>query len=127
MTCGSVLPDPPDDGKTDTCRNKEQFCSLSWESTNYGKGNIEMKKYEYKYYQAVRPEGGSSLIDTSESMKGIKEIIDRSNTRAAELGYRKESWLIVSVKYSTTIGDDGMFLHREQVESAVQVYPARLD
>ena len=94
---------------------------------NNGKGNIEMKKYEDKYYQAIRPEGGSSLIDTSESMEGIKEIIDRSNIRAAELGYRKESWLIVSVKTSTTIGDDGMFLHREHVESAVQVYPARLD
>lgn len=84
-------------------------------------------KVESKWYRADHLRGSSSLYDTAESLKGIKEIIDRSNTRAEELGYRKECWLIVCVETSTTYGDDGMFLRRERTETAVQVYPARLD
>lgn len=86
-----------------------------------------MKKYTNKWYKAMHLRGSGELERTSESIAGIKEIIDRSNERAESLGYKKESWLIVSVKTSAEYGDDGIFLSSKRTEVAEQVYPVRLD
>lgn len=86
-----------------------------------------MKKYVNKWYKARHLFGSGELAETSETLDGIKAAIDRSNERAETQGYKKESWLIVSVNASSEYGDDGMFLSSKRDETAVQVYPARLD
>lgn len=81
-----------------------------------------MKRYESDGYKARGVKGGYYLAKDGDSLEEMKQIIDESNDRAMKKGYKKEQWIIVHTEWYSWYDND-MFVKRETIETAVEVYP----
>lgn len=82
-----------------------------------------MKIYSADGYKAMGISGGHYLAEEAHTIDAMKSIIDASNKRNEELGYKQESWIIINIGWCTWCDDDGMFIKRETLEKAVEIYP----
>ena len=84
-----------------------------------------MKRTETSYLRAMSNAGKhSSYLQTyQDTIEGIKQEIDEANARAVKLGYKEEQFLITCTEVYCYCEDDGTFIKKETIESAVEVYP----
>ncbi len=83
-------------------------------------------RYEFDYYKAKDLRGESYLYTPHETLDGVKQDIDNSNEHAIQLGYTGSRWIITHTVATHYTDDLGMFIKKETVESAVEIYPEKL-
>lgn len=73
-------------------------------------------------YEAWSMQMGSKLADTADTLQDMRNIIDASNARAINLGYKGEQRLIVMVETSREM-QDGRFVKGITEETYIETYP----
>ena len=83
-----------------------------------------MKKNESTIFRAMLDNTGwSYLREKSNTLDGIKQIIDETYDEQIELGYTPDKkYTITCEEYCLYHDDDGSFVRREIIENIVDVY-----
>ena len=83
-----------------------------------------MTKYESANYKAmVGKSGWHYLSEMSETLDGIKKIIDETYARQISLGYDPDkTYMITCEEYRLYRDDNGDFARREVIEDYIEVY-----
>lgn len=85
-----------------------------------------MATNKYSYFRVTDLKGQYGLVTRSEELADLKAEIDEANARAVARGYKAEQFLIIGVEVWTSYDENGEFIGRKEIESAIQKYPANL-
>ena len=89
-----------------------------------GRTEADMKRYGGDYWKAVHLNGQSGLLGQYDSIREVRKLIDETNERQIEAGYKAEKFLIVSVEWNRFYDDDGVFRSSDTLEQVVEKYGA---
>ena len=82
-----------------------------------------IKTESVNYRAMVGTSGWSYLLEMSESLDGIKMIINETYDRQIALGYEpNKTYTITCEEYRLYRDDDGKFARREVIEDVIEVY-----
>ena len=82
-----------------------------------------MKEIRTIEYSASMKKGSGYLSERSNTLDGIKRIIDETNKRVVSRGYKAERYVIMREERHKWILDDGTPYKRETLEQMIEVYP----
>ena len=87
-----------------------------------------MKRHSSDTIKAMSMDRSGSYLKTyGNTIEEVKKEIDEANARAVKLGYKAEQFMITCTEVYYYESDDGIFVKREIIEEAVEVYPPYLD
>ena len=79
-----------------------------------------------EHWSAIALDRSHRLAYTGDTIEEMRSIIDRSNERSVDLGYKASQYIIAHCEYYNWFDENDEWIKTESIEQRVEVYPKTL-